>query len=162
MQAFKLKPEYEGFSGGTIKVDMAGHAFEVGKALEDGDGMIVLDDPAFAAVLASYDPLEVVPENEIPEGVEPVSIPGLEEDPTRGAPMPWTPQAPAGVVPAEMMPPVEHADEPDTPEEAVAAGEAVSGLESGESGNSITGGDSGITFSSFGKSGDATNDQSDE
>lgn len=126
MQAYRLTDEAkeDGFSGGTVNCSPAGHTFDVGKALEEGNGIIVTDDDIFAQVLAQYPVLERIPDDEIPEKAKPVEVP--KEEAVAGATaLPHISQMPPDVGAGEI--PAEHVDEPSDIAGALAIGEAVSG-----------------------------------
>lgn len=95
MEAFELTEEAksDGFSGGTVKTGPLGHAFDVHAALENGDGVIVTDDPGLVEILRSYPVLQGC---DVPEGAKPVEVPG-EAEQTKGPEVPWTPQQPLDV-----------------------------------------------------------------
>lgn len=94
MQAFELTDQMksEGFSGGTVNV--GGTAFNVGAALESGNGVIVTDDDSFANILRQYPGLKRM--DTVPDGAKPVPSP-LRNAPT--APAPGTPVAPVATAP---------------------------------------------------------------
>lgn len=137
MQAFTLVPDMKDkFSGGSINCSPLGHSFDIGKALEDGDGVIVTDDDIFAQVLRQYPALESAP---VPDHASPVEVPGAEDVKHARVSGPSTLQSGIPVTPTVSVPqgegeiPAEHKDESQTPEEEVKAGEAVSGTTGGQS-----------------------------
>lgn len=138
MQGFRLTSQMkgQGFSGGSVSYGSLGHMFDVGKALEEGDGVILTDNDLFAQVLRQFPALESVPESALPMNGKPVEIASLAATTVVGMPgavgqnnLPWTPQTSVTTTPVVEVPEIvaEHADEPNTPEEAVKIGEAVSG-----------------------------------
>lgn len=154
MQAFRLTDEAkaEGFSGGSIKATEQGHMFDIGGALtgpgQDGTNQILPDrvlvtyDDIFGSVLASHPALERVPEDQVPQDAQVVQAP--RDVITTADTAPFTPQtndvtigksvAQIAAERASTEIGAVHADDPDTPEQALAVGQQVSGQAPGSEG----------------------------
>lgn len=80
LRAFKLRANFEDFSGGTVCYGSQGLTFDIGKALKGGDTFVV-DDVWLAEALTGYEALESV---EVPPGAKPISLEVTEESTDQG------------------------------------------------------------------------------
>lgn len=122
MYAFRLKADLkESFSGGSVVCSPLGHTFDIGQALKDNE-LIYTTNEFLGEQLARYPALSRVPDEEVPKDLEPVKVPGEGQVMTAEV---LTRQTPAPRGEGEI--PAEHKDPINTPEDAVQAGEEVSG-----------------------------------
>lgn len=134
----------DGFSGGVMVASSLGHDFNVAKALGqttdefgnsqiDPEAAIYTNDDLFADRLRGYPALQEIPVEYLPADPPVVEVPGAADLVNPPVPSPR-------VTPEDYVPeiPAEHADEPNTPEAAIKAGEAVAGPPKTPGDNQIT------------------------